>query len=367
MLYAGLDLSRKRLDFHLLDGEGATVERGAAPPDADGLPGLSQRLDRHGAPIRAAIESMNGARFVHDRLELAGWQVEIADAQKVKGLAPLACKTDRIDAWVLAELARRDLVPAIWLPDSRVRAERERARWRLHLVRHRSSLKQRVHAVLLTHGKPCPVSDLFGVRGRRLLAGLDLPEPWQATIEASLRLIDELDRQIGQCERELRRLGADHRYVPLLLTVPGISWVLAYTRRARRHPPLRHAAQARRLQRPLPARLPIRRTRPPRPARQAGSALPALGAGRSSHPRLHRSDLPRALPADESADRQAARRQGRPGRPRPPARRSDLAHAHPQPTLRSQRRHRPPGRLTAPKEMRHRSELQSALSSPRRR
>src|ERR671937_3182231 len=157
MLYAGLDLSRKRLDFHLLDAEGATVDVGASPPDADGLRGLSERLDHHGAPIRAAIESMNGARFVHDRLELAGWHVEIADAQKVKGLAPLACKTDRIDAWVLAELARRDLVPAIWLPDPRVRAERERARWRLHLVRPRSSLKQRVHAVLLTHGKPCPV------------------------------------------------------------------------------------------------------------------------------------------------------------------------------------------------------------------
>src|SRR5918993_1552513 len=205
MLYAGLDLSRKRLDFHLLEGEGATVELGAAPPDADGLRGLTARLDR------------------------AGWQVEIADAQKVKGLAPLACKTDRIDAWVLAELSRRDLVPAIWLPDPRVRAERERARWRLHLVRHRSSLKQRVHAVLLTHGKPCPVSDLFGVRGRQLLARLGLPEPWQGTIEASLRLIDELDREIGECERELRRLGADHRYVPLLCTVPGIRWALAYT------------------------------------------------------------------------------------------------------------------------------------------
>src|SRR4029450_5273575 len=133
--------------------------------------------------------------------------------------------TDRIDAWVLAELTRRDLVPAIWLPDPMVRAERERARWRLHLVRHRSSLKQRVHAVLLTHGKPCPVSDLFGVRGRHLLARLGLPEPWQGTIEASLRLIDELDREIGDCERELRRLSADHRYVPLLLTVAGISWV----------------------------------------------------------------------------------------------------------------------------------------------
>ncbi len=229
MLYAGLDLSRKRLDFHLLDAEGATVEVGAAAPDAGGLHGLMRRLDRHGEPIRAAIESMNGARFVHDQLEPAGWQVEIADAQKVKGLAPLACKTDRIDAWVLAELARRDLVPAIWLPDPLVRAERERARWRLHLVRHRSSLKQRVHAVLLTHGKPCPVSDLFGVHGRQLLARLALPEPWQGTLEASLRLIDELDREIESCEGELRRLGADHRYVPLLCTVPGIGWVLAYT------------------------------------------------------------------------------------------------------------------------------------------
>ena len=86
-----------------------------------------------------------------------------------------------------------------------------------------------MHAVLLTHGKPCPVSDLFSLRGRQLLARLDLPEPWQGTIEASLRLIDELDREITGGERELRRLGADHRYVPLLCTVPGISWVLAYT------------------------------------------------------------------------------------------------------------------------------------------
>ena len=85
MLYAGLDLSRKRLDFHLLDGDGRTVDLGAAPPDVDGLHGLSERLARHGAPVRAASESMKGARFVHDRIELAGWQVEIADAQKVRG------------------------------------------------------------------------------------------------------------------------------------------------------------------------------------------------------------------------------------------------------------------------------------------
>jgi transposase len=98
MLYAGLDLSRKRLDFHLLDLEGVTVERGAAPPDVESLRALAGRVSRFGEPVTAAIESMTGARFVHDQLELHGWRVEIADAVKAKGLAPLACKTDRIDA-----------------------------------------------------------------------------------------------------------------------------------------------------------------------------------------------------------------------------------------------------------------------------
>jgi transposase len=102
----------------------------------------------YGPAVRGVIESMNGARFVHDRLEEHGWDVLIADATKVKGLAPLACKTDKVDARVLAELSFRDLVPAIWLPTPELRAERERARWRLHLVKHRATLKSRVHSSL---------------------------------------------------------------------------------------------------------------------------------------------------------------------------------------------------------------------------
>jgi transposase len=229
MLYAGLDLSRKRLDVCLLDEAGARVVVTSAPPDADGLRGLAARLSAHGQPISAALESMNGARFVHDTLEEEGWAVALADARKVKGLAPLAAKTDRIDAYVLAELARRDLVPAIWLPTPGMRAERERARFRLHLVRHRAALKARIHASLIAHGHPCPVSDLFGTRGRALLDSFALPAVWRESTEASLRVIAHLDEEICACEAELRRLGADHPYVPLLMTAPGIAWVLAYT------------------------------------------------------------------------------------------------------------------------------------------
>ena len=128
-IYTGLDLSRKRLDWHACRGDGTLVGAGAVAPDPDGLAKLVHRLDE--ADVLAVVESMNGARFIHDRLELAGWDVRLADPLRARALAPLACKTDRVDCWVLAELARRDLIPEVWLPDPDVRAERERARFRL--------------------------------------------------------------------------------------------------------------------------------------------------------------------------------------------------------------------------------------------
>jgi hypothetical protein len=70
MLYVGLDLSRKRLDYHACLPDGELAAAGACPPDGDGLVHLVHRLAAEG-PVLAAIESMSGARFVHDQLELA--------------------------------------------------------------------------------------------------------------------------------------------------------------------------------------------------------------------------------------------------------------------------------------------------------
>ena len=230
MLHAGLDLSRRKIDICLLSESGEPVDELVVAPDADALRTLARRIDEvYREPVCAVIESMTGARLVHDTLEQEGWDVEIADAQKVKGLAPLACKTDKIDSRVLAVLSQRDLVPAIWLPDPRIREERELSRFRLHLVKHKSALKNRVHSTLINFGKPCPVSDLFGVEGRQLLARLQVPEPWRGNVSASVELIDDLEGQIAAINRKLREGHADHPYIPLLMSAPGIGWVLAFT------------------------------------------------------------------------------------------------------------------------------------------
>jgi transposase len=110
-----------------------------------------------------------------------------------------------------------------------VRGERERDRFRLHLVKHRTMLKNRINQTLVAHGLGRPTRHLFGPKGRVLLEHLPVPEPWHGTLRASLVLIESLDQQISEIERELRALGADHPYVPLLRSAPGIAWILAYT------------------------------------------------------------------------------------------------------------------------------------------
>ena len=262
----------------------------------------------------------------------------------------MACKNDKIDARVLGTLSARDLVPEIWLPDPSIRRERELARFRLHLVRHRTTLKDyRIHAALIAFGHPCPVSDLFGHAGRELLDRLAIPDPWRRQRRrqpAAHRRPRAADRAADD------RAQAPGRRPPLHPAAgqrPRVRLDQRVHRRLgdRRHRPHRIAGQAVRLHRPVPARQPVRRQRPPRPDLQARPQVPALGAVRSRPERLQAPALQGALPAHQAPPGPPTRTQGRPDRAVPPAHRGDLAHAHPQPALRSGRCPFSSSRLTA--------------------
>ena len=80
MLHVGLDLSRRRVDVCLISEEGELVDQYPVPADRDGLRGLARRVAVYGEPIRGVVESMNGARFVHDELTAHGWEVLVAGA-----------------------------------------------------------------------------------------------------------------------------------------------------------------------------------------------------------------------------------------------------------------------------------------------
>jgi transposase len=224
--YVGIDWASRRAAWCALDGAGGLLGEGVIPADRDGLTRL---VARRGLEVSAAVEMMSGAVWVADTLRAAGWRVQVADARKAKALAPLAAKTDRIDARVLAELCRRELVPEVWVASLDDRALRERLLRRMHLVRLRTSAKNRIFGLLSQWGLRVSVKRLRQADGLLLLERLPLPEVWRASIAEALAVIELLDERIAPIEAELAPLAEADGRVRLLRTIPGIGSLLALT------------------------------------------------------------------------------------------------------------------------------------------
>jgi transposase len=226
MQYVGIDWGTRQAAW-CARGEGCEIsQEGMTPADEDGLARLVRTL---GPDVKACIEMMSGAAWVRERLELAGWQVEIADARKVKAIAPLACKTDEVDARVLSDLVRRDLVPALWVPSVEERELRERLRRRAHLVRLRTSAMNRIFGLLTEWGVRASLTTLRQSDALERLAARGVPDVWRHSIAHLLGVIDDLDARLAPLERELRpRALADER-ARLLMTIPGVAELLGLT------------------------------------------------------------------------------------------------------------------------------------------
>ena len=139
-------------------------------------------------------------------------------------------KTDRLDARTLARLLAAGELDAVWVPDEDTRAMRRRLSQRSQLVRSRTRAKNEVHAVLIRRlkGRP-PVSDVFGARGRRWLAELDLPDDERDTVSACLRHVDFLDAEIAVVDRAIAERALRSPDTLRLMTVPGVSVITATT------------------------------------------------------------------------------------------------------------------------------------------
>jgi transposase len=224
--YLGIDWSYRRAAWCSLSDAGAIVGEGAVPADADGLARLV--LER-GTDVRAVVEMMSGAIWVRDRLAAAGWRVQIAHARKVRDVAPLACKTDKVDARVLAELARRDLVPELWIPSLDDRALRERLRRRMHLVRMRASAMNRIFGLQTQWGLRISLQRLRSADAMTLLERQGMPSVWRRSIAEALDVIELLDARITPIDHELRPLARADARVVLLDTIPGIGDLLGLT------------------------------------------------------------------------------------------------------------------------------------------
>ena len=178
---------------------------------------------------RVALEVTGNAAEIARIITPHVAQVVVVSAHDT-GISRARAKTDRLDARALAKLLAAGELDAVWMPDEWTRAMRRRLARRSQLVRARTRAKNEIHAVLIRRlkGRP-PVTDVFGVRGRRWLAELELPEDERDTIAGCLRHVDFLDAEVTALDQAIAREALRSRAALRLMTVPGVSVITAST------------------------------------------------------------------------------------------------------------------------------------------
>ena len=140
---------------------------------------------------------------------------------RCKAIASARLKNDKVDAAILAQLLRADLLPEAWIAPPAVRQLRALLRHRAQLVRLRTLLRNRIHAVLADHGHGRPAGCWSGP-GRAWLASLELPAVSREVIEDDLALIDALQVPIDRLDWEVRQRARSDPRVKVLTQLPGV-------------------------------------------------------------------------------------------------------------------------------------------------
>jgi transposase len=227
MKYVGIDYHKKYSHVAALNEMGEVICSRRLENRAETFQAFFRDLKE---PSEAVLEASRTWGVMFDLLEGLPeiHSVTLAHPQKVRAIAEAKIKTDKIDAHILAQLLRADLIPAAYIPGKETRLLREMVRQRVFLVRTRTRLKNRIHVLLdRLHVLLPSVTDLFGKRGTDYLKKLKLGGSDGEILREDLELLDVLNQLIRDSERELHRFGQSAPRVKRLLTVPGIGPVLA--------------------------------------------------------------------------------------------------------------------------------------------
>jgi transposase len=180
-----------------------------------------------GPDDRVALEVTGNAWEIARIIEPHVAQVLVVSPSDT-GIRQARAKTDRLDARTLARLLAAGSLDGVWMPDRWTCVMRRRLSRRSQLVWARSRSKNQVHAVLMRQlvGRP-PISDLVGLGGREWLRGLELATEERETVDARIRQIEFLERELAEVERLIAQAAMESAQIKRLMSVPGVNVIVA--------------------------------------------------------------------------------------------------------------------------------------------
>jgi transposase len=220
----GMDIHRTFAEVVVWE-DGRLRPHGRVDMTRSGLEGFARGLTKEDEVV---VEATGNAMAVVRVLSPYAARVIVANPLQVKAIAHARIKTDKIDAGVLASLRAADFLPEVWVPDAETERLRRLVARRNQVVRHRTRVKNEIHAILAAHlVPPCPHAELFNGPGRTWLAEQVLPDDERATIDRHLRELDRLGEDLAVLDREIGVAVVDDPAVKRLLTIAGVNVTVA--------------------------------------------------------------------------------------------------------------------------------------------
>src|SRR2546423_14153395 len=165
-VYVGIDVHRKRSQVAVVTEDGKVQLNKNTVNGTEPILRLIGELPA-GTPV--AFEAAFGWSWLADLLEGYGFEAHLVHPPRCKAIASARLKNDKVDAAILAQLLRADLLPEAWIAPAKVRQLRALLRHRASLVRLGTGLRNRIHAVVADFGYDRTRSYLSGP-GRGWLA-----------------------------------------------------------------------------------------------------------------------------------------------------------------------------------------------------
>jgi transposase len=156
-------------------------------------------------------------------------RIAVANSRLVRAIAYARVKTDKIDASILARLHAAGFLPEVWVADEDTMNRRRLIAERMGVLEQVVRTKGRIQAVLHSNLIPKYNGHLFGKAGRKWLDSLPLPDEERSMLG---RLVNELERvsaQMAELDKVLAQQALDDPRALRLMTIPGISSVVAAT------------------------------------------------------------------------------------------------------------------------------------------
>jgi transposase len=229
MINVGIDVHKKRCQTCLKDEKGRLIEELSIPNTTEGAEQLARMLTTYGE-AKIVLESTGNLWIrLFDTLSQHAptFKVVLANPNKTRIIAEAKIKNDRMDARVLADLVRADLVAESYVPTNEIREQRALLRQRRSLVNDIVAVKNRIHNQLDKYDLHCEYSDIFGKQGREWLRNLQLLPIERTILDISLKQLQSLEESVETITVRIAQEAINRADVKLLMGFTGIDYYSA--------------------------------------------------------------------------------------------------------------------------------------------